>query len=60
MLNLDYAAEIRSKIEDDRTYEDYKHYGANFSIPDDHGTAHISVIAPNGDAVAVTTTINNL
>ena len=24
----------------------------------DHGTAHVSVLAPNGDAVAVTTTIN--
>lgn len=60
MLNIDFANEIRSKIEDNQTYQDYRHYGANFSIPDDHGTIHISVIAPNGDAVAVTSSINTL
>ncbi|KAG4074340.1 hypothetical protein HA402_008749 [Bradysia odoriphaga] len=60
MLDLDYAQDIRSKIEDDRTYQDSEHYGAKFSLPDDHGTAHISVIAPNGDAISVTTTINTL
>ncbi|XP_037030020.1 glutathione hydrolase 1 proenzyme-like isoform X2 [Bradysia coprophila] len=60
MLDPDYAQDIRSKIEDDRTYQNYEHYGANFSVPDDHGTAHISVVAPNGDAIAVTTTINTI
>ncbi|KAJ6638687.1 Scoloptoxin SSD14 [Pseudolycoriella hygida] len=60
MLGADFAQEIRSQIEDDRTYQTYEHYGANFSIPDDHGTAHISIIAPNGDAVALTSTINTI
>ncbi|XP_037041227.1 scoloptoxin SSD14-like isoform X2 [Bradysia coprophila] len=60
MLDVDFANEVRSKIEDNQTYQDYKHYGANFSVPDDHGTIHISVIAPNGDAVAVTSSINTL
>lgn len=60
MLDPDYARDIRSKIEDDQTYQDYEHYGANFSLPDDHGTAHISVIAPNGDAIALTSTINTM
>lgn len=51
---------IREKIEDDRTYQDHKHYGADFDLVEDHGTANINVIAPNGDAVVATGTINNM
>lgn len=40
------------------TWQDPTHYGAEVEVPDDHGTAHISVLAPNGDAVSVTSTIN--
>lgn len=36
----------------------YKYYGPAFTIPEKTGTAHLSVLAPNGDAVAVTSTIN--
>ena len=60
MLNLTYAEEIRSKIEDNRTYREFSHYGANYSTPDDYGTAHISIVAPNGDAISVTSTINRM
>lgn len=53
-----FADEIRELINDNETSDDIKHYGANFSIEEDHGTAHVSIIAPNGDAVAITGTIN--
>ncbi|XP_031627923.1 scoloptoxin SSD14-like isoform X2 [Contarinia nasturtii] len=55
-----FAAEIRQKIEDFKTYEDYKHYGASFSSKEDSGTAHINIIASNGDAISATGTINTL
>jgi gamma-glutamyltranspeptidase / glutathione hydrolase / leukotriene-C4 hydrolase len=49
---------IRNQIDDSKTYNDFDHYGALTANIEDHGTAHISVIAPNGDAIAVTSTIN--
>ncbi|XP_030567698.1 scoloptoxin SSD14 [Drosophila novamexicana] len=58
LIDPDFAAEIRKLILDDRTFEDMSYYGANFSNVEDHGTAHISVLAPNGDAISVTSTIN--
>ncbi|XP_078482748.1 glutathione hydrolase 1 proenzyme-like [Ciona intestinalis] len=52
-----YADDLRLKINDDHTWPiDY--YGPDWSVPDDSGTAHLSVLAPNGDAVAITSTIN--
>ncbi|KAG4074250.1 hypothetical protein HA402_008659 [Bradysia odoriphaga] len=55
-----FAESVRPKINDQQTVSDYKYYGAEFAIEEDHGTAHINVIAPSGDAVSVTSTINNL
>lgn len=60
LTSYDYAQELRMQVLDDRTFDDFRHYGANFSMVEDHGTAHISVLAPNGDAVSVTTTVNSL
>ncbi|CAG9813957.1 unnamed protein product [Phaedon cochleariae] len=53
-----YAEGIRSRISDNSTSQDGSYYGATKSLTEDHGTAHISVLAPNGDAVSVTSTIN--
>ncbi|XP_058443562.1 scoloptoxin SSD14-like [Malaya genurostris] len=53
-----YADDVRTKIDDNRTFTDYEYYGAEFAEQEDHGTAHVSVLASNGDAVAITGTIN--
>lgn len=58
MTSKDYANDVRLMITDNSTNNDPAHYGAVFYNNDDHGTAHISVIAENGDAVSVTSTIN--
>ena len=55
-----WALETAAKIQDDWTSQNPAYYGAEFYNGDDDGTSHTSVIAPNGDAVAVTSTINTL
>ncbi|XP_062542102.1 scoloptoxin SSD14-like [Armigeres subalbatus] len=54
-----YADYIRDKIKDDQTYTSYDFYGADFTTPEDRGTAHVSILGPNGDAIGVTSTIND-
>ena len=58
MTSPGWAENTRDLIDDSRTFNSSDHYGAHFYSPPDHGTSHISVVAPNGDAVAVTTTVN--
>ncbi|KAK8740381.1 hypothetical protein OTU49_002886 [Cherax quadricarinatus] len=53
-----FAKSIRSQIKDNRTFQDPEHYGAVTAVDNDHGTAQFSLLAPNGDAVSVTSTIN--
>ncbi|KAL3273405.1 hypothetical protein HHI36_014851 [Cryptolaemus montrouzieri] len=45
-------------IKDNKTSQDPEYYGAQIAKIGDHGTAHISVLAPDGDAVSVTSTVN--
>lgn len=54
----DFAKGIQSQITDTKTFQDPGHYGAVTATRENHGTAHFSVLAPNGDAVSVTSTIN--
>ncbi|XP_035690061.1 glutathione hydrolase 1 proenzyme-like [Branchiostoma floridae] len=57
MTSGDYAESLRRMIADDTTH-DYRYYGPSFVLPEDGGTSHVSVLAPNGDAVSVTSTVN--
>lgn len=58
MLTEKFAREIWEKIHDGATQADVDEYGAESVSPSDHGTSHISIIAPNGDAISVTSSIN--
>ena len=60
MLLNTTAEDMRSRIQDNTTHDpSYYREPMVFSIPSDHGTSHLSVLAPNGDAVAATSTVNN-
>lgn len=54
----EYGDAIRLKINDAHTSNDSSAYGATQYSKGDAGTAHISIIAGNGDAVSVTSSIN--
>jgi len=58
MSSESWASDRWNKIDDDVTSNNASHYGAVFYTPNDHGTAHVSVLAENGDAVSTTSTIN--
>ncbi|XP_064634499.1 scoloptoxin SSD14-like isoform X2 [Lineus longissimus] len=57
LLSASYTEVTRAKITDDRTHppEYYGHYDPQ----PDRGTSHLNVLAANGDAVAVTSSINS-
>lgn len=56
--SLQYADYIRSLINDDQTFNDFEHYGTNNALKTDYGTGQITILAPNGDAVSLTSTVN--
>lgn len=58
LTDPEYANNLRGKIMDNTTFQDPKHYGAIYYDKGDHGTAHISIIDKNGDAISVTSSIN--
>lgn len=60
LTSIDYANSIRNKITINTTNNDPKYYGAVMSTPEDSGTSHVSVLAPDGSAVSVTSTINQV
>ncbi|KAH8256067.1 hypothetical protein KR026_006723, partial [Drosophila bipectinata] len=60
LMDPKFAADVRQLILEDSTSQNMSDYSAKYAGVEDHGTAHISILAPNGDAVSVTSTINFL
>lgn len=58
LQSQDYADSLWEQITDGMTYPT-KFYKPVMEMSGDHGTAHVSVLAENGDAVSVTSTINS-
>lgn len=58
MTSAKFGSEYRLKITDDETHN-VSYYGAEILPPTDNGTTHLSIFAPNGDAVSLTSTIND-
>jgi len=57
LTSADYADYTRTRITDDRTHE-VEYYDPAFQLVEDSGTAHASIMAADGSAVAITATIN--
>lgn len=57
MTSSSYADYVRSRISDDATH-DTMYYGPTFYDQSKTGTSHLAVLAPNGDAASITSTIN--
>ncbi|XP_044585577.1 scoloptoxin SSD14-like isoform X2 [Cotesia glomerata] len=58
LTSRDYARAIKARINDSRTWNDAAHYEGGTQLLEDHGTAQISVVSPDGDAVSITSTLN--
>ncbi|KAG5666823.1 hypothetical protein PVAND_014833 [Polypedilum vanderplanki] len=60
MSEKSYADSLYNLISDQGTKNDASYYGAKTADVDDKGTAHLSILALNGDAISVTNTINDI
>ncbi|XP_065843868.1 glutathione hydrolase 1 proenzyme-like [Oscarella lobularis] len=58
MTSLDYAAFLREHKIDDNATHHASYYGPAYDLEPTPGTTHLSVLGPDGDAVAVTSTVN--
>ena len=58
MTSKKWAYRKYQMINDNTTVNNPLYYGSDVLNPRDGGTAHLSIVASNGDAVAVTSTIN--
>ena len=51
-------AKKHAKMIDDKMTHDITYYSKIMTTRDDHGTAHVAIIAENGDAVSTTGSLN--
>lgn len=58
MLSIENATRWRDKIIDNKTFHDPSYYGAHYDEEMTPGTTHLSLVGPEGDAVALTSTVN--
>lgn len=59
ILREDWKNWVIANWNEIETQLDASYYGSDFQyVPTDHGTSHVSILAPNGDAVSVTSTVN--
>ncbi|XP_053677924.1 glutathione hydrolase 1 proenzyme-like [Anopheles nili] len=58
LTSPEYADAIRNRIDDRLTRKHPMDYDGQFFTPNNDGTAHISILAPSGDAVSVTSSVN--
>lgn len=58
MSSIEFAEQIRKQIDDNTTSDDPEHYGGEYQVVNDKGTSHVSILAPNGDALSITSSIN--
>ncbi|UJR13097.1 hypothetical protein I4U23_000121 [Adineta vaga] len=58
LTSTTYATDIRERINDEKTY-DPEYYGGIWFDKSKTGTAHLSLVGPDGDAIAFTSTINH-
>ena len=58
MISESAAEETRRRITDDETHEPGYYDGSELSFKEDGGTTHVSVIDAEGNALALSSTIN--
>ncbi|XP_073258901.1 glutathione hydrolase 1 proenzyme-like [Porites lutea] len=58
MIEQQLGDKLRKLIQDDQTQDNVSYYARLYSDAD-YGTTHLAVLAKNGDAVSVTSTVNH-
>lgn len=58
MMSTKLADELRYLITDNETHEPGYYGNPRYHVPIKTGTTHLAVLAANGDAVSLTSTVN--